>query len=194
MDASLPIYGEEGYSDPAFECVEWCTVASRGFRVSAVRLGTQTGTHVDAPAHFDAAGATLDALPIDRLVGRYLLIDLPARSSAESIAEVCGGFADQEILFIRTPGSAARLAPAGLESLLGLSPRVWVIAGAIEIEGRPALELHRLLAAAGVYLVEDLDREAARLVQPGGEIAALPLALVGTSGAPCRVVVWQSGG
>jgi arylformamidase len=192
MDAGLAIYTEDGYSDPPFECAEWCSVASRGFRVSALRLGTQTGTHIDAPAHFDAGGATLDSLPVDRLIGRYFLVDLPEAAGAQAVAALCRSFTDERILFVRTPDAPpARLDAAGLDVLLGLPPRVWVVDGGIEIDGRPALEFHRLIAAAGVYLVEDLDRAAARTVRPDGEIAALPLALVGTSGAPCRVVVRQ---
>lgn len=191
MDAGLTIYADEGYSDPPFESADWCTVASHGFRVSALKLGTQTGTHIDAPAHFDAAGATLDALPVDRLLGRYFLVELGARSDARSIIDACRAFADEAILFVRTPRDPARLDRPGLDRLLALPPRVWVVDGAIEIAG-PPLEFHRLIAAAGIYLVEDLDRDAARAVRAGGEIVALPLALVGTSGAPCRVIVRQT--
>jgi kynurenine formamidase len=191
LEAGMAIYSDDGYSDPPFERREWCTVATRGFQVSELRLGTQTGTHVDAPAHFVASGATLDQLPVDRLLGRYFLADLPARAS-DSIARLCEGFAGEPILFLRCPeDSAARMSPDRLERLLALPPRVWVLDGAVDIEGRPPLEFHRLIAAAGVYLVEDLEREAARAVQPGGEVLALPLALMSTSGSPCRVVVRQ---
>ena len=191
LEAGMAIYSDDGYSDPPFERREWCTVASRGFQVSEVRLGTQTGTHIDAPAHFVAGGATLDELPVDRLVGRYFLVDLPARAS-DSIVRLCGGFAGEPILFLRGPGDgAARMSMAGLERLLALPPRVWVLDGAVDVEGRPPLEFHRVIAGAGIYLVEDLERDAARAVRSGGEVLALPLALMGTSGSPCRVVVRQ---
>jgi arylformamidase len=190
MNRGLAIYAEEGYSDPPFECEEWCSVASRGFRVSALRLGTQTGTHIDAPAHFDPAGATLEALPVERLIGRYYMIDLPDRVGAAELGGMAARFAGESILLLRAPaGGAARVESAGLDALLRLPPRVWAVDGSVDVEERPALEFHRRLAAAGVYLIEDLLREAARSVAPGGEMIALPLALTGTSGAPCRVVV-----
>lgn len=188
MDDGLPIYAEEGYSDPPFERAAWCSIESRGFQVSSVRMGTQTGTHIDAPAHFVAGGATLDALPVDRLMGGYALIDLPGAGAVPDALR--SGAEGASILFLRAPAAeSARLSPAGLDALLRAPAGVWVVDGSIEVEGRPALEFHRRLAAAGIYLIEDLRREAARAVQPGGELIALPLALVGTSGAPCRVVV-----
>jgi arylformamidase len=190
IDAAIEIYTEQGYSDPPYECTEWCSVESKGYRVSALRLGTQTGTHIDAPAHFDSQGATLEALPVERLIGRYFLLDLPACAGAETVGGLCRSFAQQEILFVRAPqGGKAKLSPAALDLLLSLSPQVWVIDGGIEVEGAPEFQFHRLIARAGKYLVEDLDHKAAQAVRPGGEIAALPLALVGTSGAPCRVIV-----
>ena len=186
----LAIYSTGEYSDPPLELRDWCTVASQGYRVSAVSLGTQTGTHIDAPAHFDAGGATLDRLSVDRLIGRYFLVDLPARADAAAAVERCRTFSTETILFIRAPeDESVRMTAAALDALLDLPPRVWVADGAFEVEGAEELAFHRRLATTGVYLVEDLAREAARAVRPGGEVFALPLALVGTSGAPCRVVV-----
>ena len=56
LDSAIEIYSDGSYRDPPFEVSEWCSVESQGYRVSAVRLGTQTGTHIDAPAHFDPQG------------------------------------------------------------------------------------------------------------------------------------------
>jgi kynurenine formamidase len=50
---------------------------------------------------------------------------------------------------------------------------------------------NRALAEADKYLVENVDEETAMKVKSGGEIFALPLRLVSTSGAPCRVIVRQ---
>jgi kynurenine formamidase len=192
ISPAIQIYAEPGYADPPYECTEWCSVATQGYRVSALRLGTQTGTHIDAPAHFDAAGATLEALPVEQLVGPYALIDLPAVAGVEAVAALCQAWAGEAILFLRAPlRYTARMPAAALELLLALPTPVWVLSGEIEVSDVPGFAFQRRLAGAGRYLVEDLDRAAASQVRPGGQIAALPLALVGTSGAPCRVVVMQ---
>ena len=80
--ADLPIYAEPGYRDPPFAATRWCAIAERGFEVWRLAMGTQTGTHIDAPAHFAPGGATLDALAPDDLVGRYFHAAQPAETYA----------------------------------------------------------------------------------------------------------------
>src|SRR4051794_11139641 len=45
-----------------------------GANVSALSFGSHTGTHVDAPKHFFDAGAGVDTLPLDVLMGPAVLI------------------------------------------------------------------------------------------------------------------------
>ncbi len=73
--------------------------------------------------------------------------------------------------------------------LVDLPPEVWVLAGVIEVADASGLEFNRIVAEAGKFLIEDLHEENAAMVPRRGEIFALPLRLIGTSGAPCRVVV-----
>ena len=39
------------------------------------------GTHMDAPIHFDEAGPTVDKVPLDRLIGAAIVIDVSARAA-----------------------------------------------------------------------------------------------------------------
>lgn len=50
--------------------------AGNGTRVHALRLGTHTGTHVDAPHHFYKDGMKIDKVPLEWLIGRPVVIDL----------------------------------------------------------------------------------------------------------------------
>lgn len=191
LDASTPIYAEGGYSDPPLTVEPWCSVSDQGFRVSKLSLGTQTGTHIDAPAHFVEGGATLETCPAADLIGRYTLIDTARLVDAANRRQALACHTDERILFLSGDGDVARVPSMAIDDLLALACPVWVTALGIEIDGAPPLAFHHALARNGVFLVEDLDPVAARLVRPGGEIAALPLRLTGTSGAPCRVVVIQ---
>jgi kynurenine formamidase len=153
-------------------------------------LGTQTGTHIDAPGHFLKDAPTLDAIPPENLIGRYVLIDLPSEVNTEGIRASLERFSGQTIAFLRTPeNGASRISREGLDILLSLPAAVFVLSGEIEVAGAQPFEFHRLIARAGKFLVEDLDQKAARAVPREGEIFALPLRLVGTSGSPCRVMV-----
>lgn len=71
--------------------------------VSRLQLGTHTGTHVDPPAHFLPGGATVDALPLDVLVGPAWVADQrgTARIDAEELR--AAGIPDgTERLLLRT--------------------------------------------------------------------------------------------
>lgn len=180
MTSDLPIYAEAGYSDPPFRAAPWCGIDGQGYEVWRLEMGTQTGTHIDAPCHMVRGGATLDNLPPDALIGRYVTLrpgtwtDPPAPQGAR-------------ILFLNAPDGGG-LARAQFDAALALGCPVWVMAGSVHVAGEEPLFLHRALARAGVFLVEDLDEEPTRRLPERGEIIALPLRLVGVSGAPCRVL------
>ena len=42
-------------------------------------LTTRTGTHVDAPLHFVADGAAVDALPLEILIGKCRVVEVAGR-------------------------------------------------------------------------------------------------------------------
>jgi kynurenine formamidase len=154
MTADLPVYTAPGYSDPPFDAAPWCGIAEHGFEVWRLSLGTQTGTHVDAPSHFVPGGATLDALAAGDLIGRYFHVD-SARLADEGDCRLAG-YAGEPILFVDA-SAAVEVAGPLVAALLGLPCRVWIVAGGLAVRGRDPLYAHRALAAAGRFLVEDLD-------------------------------------
>ncbi|MEE4378979.1 MAG: cyclase family protein [Candidatus Competibacteraceae bacterium] len=190
LDEQLPIYADDQYRDPHFLVETWCTVDTQGYWVSQLSLGTQTGTHIDAPAHFKAGGETLDMLPVRQLMGRYFLIDLNRIVPGQSIGDLLTGFSGEGILFLQSSG-AAEISMAQLEQLCSLAAKVWVLVGTVEVRDKQPLHFHSHIAERGIFLVEDLDPNAAQYIKPGGELIALPLRLNGLSGSPCRVLVLQ---
>ncbi|HNS51033.1 MAG TPA: cyclase family protein [Anaerolineae bacterium] len=188
LDGNLPIYAEGDYSDPPLQVEPWCTITVQGFRVSRLCMGTQTGTHIDAPAHFLDGGATLESLPARALVGRYLWLDLDV-ATLPDVGELAAAYAGETMLFLASRGS--EVAQPLFEALLELPCPVWIIADSVRVTGREALYFHRALSKAGRFLIEDLDTTTSVQVRPGGEIVALPLRLKGVSGSPCRVLVRQ---
>ena len=193
LDCSLEIYVEHDYRDPDFSCVEWCSIEEQGYRVSALSLGTQTGTHIDAPAHFDSSGPCLEALSLDNLMGRYFLMDLPRNIDHDHVKMLCHAYGDEPILFVRADSSGlTTITQRALEELLNLPPVVWAVSGTMQVAAADSLEFHRVLARSGKFLIENLHAELVNEVRAGGELFALPLKLVGTSGSPCRVAVRQS--
>lgn len=155
--------------------------------VSRLVLGTHTGTHVDPPAHFVPGTATVDALPLDVLVGPAVVAPFPvgpidpvaleSRSLPEGTTRV----------LLQTAGDAGALTPDGARWLVERGVR---LVGADTLSIEPASDdypVHRILLGAGVVIVEGLDLSA---VVPGAyQLVCLPLRIVGGDGAPARAVL-----
>jgi arylformamidase len=82
VDLSVPITtGMPVYpGDPEVALAPALTVAEHGVNVLHVAMGSQSGTHVDAPYHIDDSLPRLDELPLERFAGPAVVVD--ARGSA----------------------------------------------------------------------------------------------------------------
>jgi len=88
MTNGMPVM--EGIAPPAFR--DLAEVAADGYAMSQYTFVNHTGTHVDAPAHQIAGGATLDDIPLDRLVTEALTIDLTTHQPGAVGLDVLGRF------------------------------------------------------------------------------------------------------
>jgi kynurenine formamidase len=60
--------------DPEPSLTVYSTIPKDGFNLLSLQMGSQTGTHVDAPYHFDDDTERLDDLPLNRFLGRGVLL------------------------------------------------------------------------------------------------------------------------
>ena len=60
-------------------------LTSRGYyyRSNKFSAPEHGGTHIDAPAHFAQDGSTVDAIPLDRLVGSAVMVDVSRKCLAD---------------------------------------------------------------------------------------------------------------
>jgi arylformamidase len=170
--------------------------------LSTYTLGAHSGTHVDAPMHFVASGASIDEVSLDRLIGRARVIDIPDSVQAIDAAEL--GRHDwrgaPRILF-RTrsslrgwmasptfhrdfayiaPDAAQLMADAGVQ-LVGIDYL------SAEQFGASAPRSHQILLGKGIPIVEGLSLQG---VTAGDyELIVLPLKVAGHEAAPARAVV-----
>ena len=166
-----------------------------GWRATTITLSSHLGTHVDAPSHYLADGATLESLDIDTLVGPAELVrltvtpsqalapaDLPASTGTRLLLHT--GWAEQaageDRYFTEYPSISPELARELIRRgvrLIGLdSPSVDYDPG----------ETHRILLGAGVVIVENLI--GLERLPDQVELVVLPLPLVGGDGCPARAV------
>lgn len=168
--------------------------------VSALSFGSHTGTHVDAPKHFFDDGLTIDAVPLDTLMGPAVLIcvedDVDAVGEAELRMHQLDGHTrvlikTRNSSYIREPEfrkDYAYLAPDGAAYLVSLGVKlVGIDYLSIEQFHSGHHRTHRTLLEHEVVIVEGLDLSA----PPMGpyDLRVLPLRLAGLDGAPARAVL-----
>lgn len=167
--------------------------------VSALALGSHSGTHVDAPSHFIPGGEPVDRIPLERLIGPATVLDLPGLASVDAAALARQDLRGQRRVLLRTRNSAAgapagftpdycALAPDGAAYLLDRGVElVGIDALSVEPFGSDDFAVHRLLLGRGVVIVEGLDLSA---VAAGVyQFVCLPLRLEGLDGGPARAVL-----
>lgn len=188
IDSALDIFTDGTYSDPGLKITGWCTVKEQGFLVSEIRMGTQTGTHIDAPSHFIEKGADLDSLNPAKMIGRYFYVDLNRSFNDPDIVTEYNG---ETVIFLSACSKRAVISEEFTDKLLSLNAGLLVIAGECEISGCEKYSFHKKVLSSGKFLVEDLEISSAVKINRSGFIIALPLRFTGVSGSPCRVLAIQ---
>jgi kynurenine formamidase len=82
VEAGMPVYP----GDPPVRISARATHDADGYRVAALELGSHAGTHVDAPAHAEPDGRTLDAFPVERFRLDARRADCRHRGAGEAVA------------------------------------------------------------------------------------------------------------
>jgi arylformamidase len=170
--------------------------------VSALHLSAHTGTHVDAPRHFYDDGLGTEALPLEMLIGRARVIDLRVRTgiTADDLAGV--DLSEDVRVLIKTQNSRLWGDPEFHKDYIGVTESgakylvdhgikvVGVDYLSVEVFKTPGAPAHHVLLGGGTIVIEGLNL---RDVEPGVyEMLCLPLKVVGSDGAPARVVLRRS--
>lgn len=185
--------------DPTPEIVRAPSVGDGALCLTRMNLGTHTGTHVDAPLHLLADGLSVDALPIEILLGKVRVVEIAAREGIERQELEALDLRDDLRLLIKTRMSGQMRIPqfqADYVFLTADAAQYLVQVGlklvgidylSVDRYGSTDFPAHRTLLGAGVILVEGLDLSE---VEPGEyDMVCLPIRLAGADGAPARVIL-----
>ena len=202
IDISLPLFeGMPVYPGNKATTIQTVHSLSGRSQISELGLSSHTGTHIDAPRHVFNKGASIEELSLERFYGICRVLDLTAydvfipRHALEE-AKIQA----QERILLKTKNSHkgftvfdkekeyVYLAP---ESATYLSERdVWLVgidALSIKQRGSKDNSPHETLLSKGIPILEGLNLNA--VVAGSYTLVALPLALQGIDGAPCRAVL-----
>jgi kynurenine formamidase len=207
LDDQTPVYP----GDPPVRLSPAATVAHDGYTLLDVHMGSQSGTHCDAPYHFDSDGARIDELDLRLFVGPGVVVDVRgladrAAIDAGHLAPYLDSLGPTTLVVLHTGWSAHLRTPRyadhpflgadGCRALLdrgvrtiGLdTPNIDETPDSTHPEGD--WPCHRMIAAAGGVIVENLTNLAAvDFADPF--LSVLPLRLTGADGAPARAVALQ---
>jgi kynurenine formamidase len=167
-----------------------------GYRVARLELGTHAGTHVDAPAHTEADGRTLDAFDVSDFRFDARLVDCRDVGANGAIApSALPDDGDADLLVFRTGwedewGTGRMtdhpyLAPETADACARRGVSVATDALSPDPTGGERVPAHHAILGASELIVENLcnlDPLPERF-----ELLALPLR-VDADGAPARVV------
>jgi arylformamidase len=166
--------------------------------VASITMSTHCGAHVDAPLHYDPAGAGIDMLDLYDFIGPARVIDARGKDPLcgfEEIAAALDG-APPRVLFklldsrdeLAWPTGFRALAPETVERLAQSGTRlIGVDVPSIDPETSKSLPSHMVCRRHDLRIVENL---ALADVAPGDyELIALPLKLKGLDAAPVRAVL-----
>ena len=208
VEDGMPVYP----GDPVVRIRPATTIDAHGYAVLHVQMGSQSGTHVDAPYHFLQDGARIDQLPLELFLGPAVIADVRGKRAHEPItwadlASVAPRLAPGRMLLLHTgwdvhwgseeyfghpfldAEAANRVVDAGIRTVgidaLSLDETV--------LEGEPAggFAAHLAVLGAGGVIVENLrGLEQVRSAEP--VVSALPLRLTAADGAPVRAVALET--
>ena len=205
IDVSVPVRNGMVHwpSDPAFQSRLKKTIGdvnNSPCNLTHMKMSAHTGTHMDAPRHFIAEGATMETLPIDAVMGPCRVIEIKdpvAITSAElkqhdlkhgerilfkthnSKQNWQSDHFDEDFIYIAQDG-ARHITERGVMTV-GVD---YLSVGGYKKDG---VETHVELLGAEVWVIEGLDLAE---IEPGEyDLACLPLKLVGSDGAPARAIL-----
>ena len=197
--STTPVY--EGDPPMRFEFVK---EMRRGdpLTLSAYSLGAHSGTHVDAPMHFVADGASIDKVPLERLIGPARVIEIADDVQAITASELQKHeWRGAPRILFRTRSSIhgwmtsplfhrdfAYIAPDAAQLLADANVQlVGIDYLSAEQFGATAPRAHQILLGKGIPIVEGLLLTNARAGDY--DLSVLPIKVGGHEGAPARAVL-----
>lgn len=206
IDVSLKIHPDmvTWPSDPCVSVERVSDIAKgKAANVSELHMGSHTGTHIDPPLHFIPGGASIDQIPLERLVGPAVVADFTHVATDIGAADLDSlnlPPGTKRILF-KTRNSQIwhQARPEFTEDYVALSEdgADWCVEHgirlvgidflSIERRGTPGHPTHVKLLSAGVVIIEGLVLGD---IEPGDyELTCLPLKLLGGDGGPSRAML-----
>lgn len=178
----------------------WALSPQCPVNVSRVTFSTHFGAHADAPSHYAANGASIDAVPLEPYIGPCTVIHaIGVRHvlTAAALAEIISGRRLAPRVLLRFYETApqdkwdSRFAAIAPEAILWLADRGVILIGvdtpSLDPQNSKLMDAHHAVYARDLRILEGLVLDDA--AEGDYELIALPLKLKGLDAAPVRAIL-----
>ncbi|WP_246943998.1 arylformamidase [Bacillus pinisoli] len=177
--------------------LSWTKEQSGSVNVGKIEMSTHTGTHIDAPYHFDDQGKRVLDLDVNRYIGKAFIMDITGKASIQVQDLQHLEISDYHIIIFKTmswknrhefpatityleKGVAQYLAGKGIQ-LVGLD------VPSVDPVDSKELIAHHELAENDIHILEGLVLD--DIAEGYYELVALPLPIKEADGSPVRAVI-----
>lgn len=192
---------------PGPQFIEWSDIKNDGYNLELLFFSSHTGTHMDAPYHFENKGIKVDEIPMSRLVTSAIMIKLSKDANRLiTKADITSFERNNAVIpdgssvifhtgwqrnlgrpnfFAQNPGlgeSAAQYLASKEVNMVGID------APSIDVGKSRSFAVHHVLLGNNILVVENLTN--LHRVPEGRlfDFIVLPLKLKGATGSPVRAV------
>ena len=202
ISESIPSF--PGSPKPQF--ISWSNLKEDGYNLELLFLSSHTGTHLDAPYHFVKNGLKINQIPLDRLIGKAILIKIKkTKNNAITKSDIIlferknGKIPNKSSIFFFTgwqknlqkknyftenPGldiSAAKYIASKKTNLVGIdSP-------SIDLGNDESFNVHHIFSQNNILIVENLTN-LKKISSKKFNFIILPLKLKDATGSPVRAI------
>lgn len=185
------------------------TISRDGWNASTLHLYSHSGTHMDAPLHFEVNKQTIDKTPVNRFISEAWVVDIKDIKPSQEIkikhlGTLVEKFQKGESILLHTGWSKK----IGSEAYRNQLPRIskelaqWMSEKGVNILGveppsvadvnniEEVTEIHTILMEGDVIIVEGLTNLEA-LSQTKVTLIAMPLKVGNGDGAPARIIALE---
>jgi len=169
--------------------------------VTAIKMSTHTGTHVDAPCHFLKDGDSVEKISLEVLIGEAVVVEgSDAKLITKEVLEQVNIPPNTERLLIKTQNSEQwkNGATEFIEDYIAISAdgAEYLVEQGVKLIGVDYLSVapfdrlvatHEILLKAEVVILEGINLTE---VSPGTyTLYCLPIKIAGSDGAPARAIL-----
>jgi arylformamidase len=168
--------------------------------VSSMAMGVHTGTHMDAPVHFQRGGVGIDQMPLEAALGLARVVEIRDPVSIKRAELEAAGLQPGERILFRTRNSERCWKTDDfVEDFVFISREAahYLVERGVRTVGVDYLSVggfredaeatHLALLQAGIWVIEGLNLSPVRAGTY--ELVCLPLRIAGGDGAPARAVL-----